>query len=503
MKKMKKMYALCTALLLVLPARAGAYPNIGQDQTFIFNYQYKKNQYKKTAIPDAYKLLKTVGIADLNGNMAASPSDFFVTAAGDLYVLDMTGGRIFLYDRELRLVRVIDTMQYPSGAASPLNKPEGLFVSGSGELYIADTQNQRVLKANADGEILSETWKPEVFTGVEIETFLPVKIAVDSTGRQSVIARNLNMGIAQFDSEGNFLGYIGAPKVKVDLVTKFWQLFSTKEQKAKMNRFVPTEYSNIAIDGEGFLYAATEKIAENAAWAAAGGGSALATALPVKRLNTVGKDILKRNGLTPPMGNIDTEKKDWVSRISDVAVGPAGSYTLLDSRTATLYTYSEEGVLLHAFGERGKGKNQFASPVAVDYQGNNILVLDAGLKSILVFSPTEYGAMLIDAINAEYAGDFEAAYALWGSAVRLNANFAYAYTGLGKTAYEKGDYRISMEYFANALDDADYSRAKEKRRTETMRTIFPFLFFGVVFLILFFLMKNFFGRIMSFPGRKA
>jgi tetratricopeptide (TPR) repeat protein len=311
------------------------------------------------------------------------------------------------------------------------------------------------------------------------------------------------MGLAQFDPDGSFLGYIGAPKVKVDLVTKFWQFFSTKEQKAKMNRFVPTEYSNIAIDGEGFLYAATEKIAERDIRSAARGGTASETALPVKRLNAAGKDILKRNGLTVPMGNIDTGKRDWVSRITDVAVGPAGSYTLLDTRTATLYTYSGEGVLLHAFGERGKGKNQFASPAAVDYQGNNILVLDSGLKSVMVFSPTEYGAMLIEAIDAEYSGDFDAAYALWGNAVKLNANFAYAYTGLGKTAYEKGEYQLAMAYFANALDDADYSRAKEKRRTETMRTVFPFLFFGVVFLILFGTLKNGLRRIMSVLWRRA
>lgn len=43
------------------------------------------------------------------------------------------------------------------------------------------------------------------------EAFLPSRLAVDSIGRMYVVARNINRGIIQLDSEGRFMGYIGSP----------------------------------------------------------------------------------------------------------------------------------------------------------------------------------------------------------------------------------------------------------------------------------------------------
>lgn len=83
-------------------------------------------------------------------------------------------------------------------------------------------------------------------TGVDDSTkFMPTKLTVDSVGRLYVIARNINMGLIQLDAQGKFVGYIGAPEVKVDFWTLLWRRFTTKEQISKMEEFVPTELQQI------------------------------------------------------------------------------------------------------------------------------------------------------------------------------------------------------------------------------------------------------------------
>ena len=46
----------------------------------------------------------------------------------------------------------------------------------------------------------------------EEEVFFQSRLAVDSIGRIYVVARNINRGIIQLDSQGKFMGYIGSPR---------------------------------------------------------------------------------------------------------------------------------------------------------------------------------------------------------------------------------------------------------------------------------------------------
>lgn len=131
-----------------------------------------------------------------------------------------------------------------------------MFVYKNGDLLIADTQNNRIIKCNADGNVKQVIERPENMTGVsDSEVFLPVKLAVDSIGRIYVVARNINRGIIQLDSQGKFMGYIGSPQVQYDIMTIILRRFYTEAQQAKSEQFVPTEYNNICMDGEDFLWA--------------------------------------------------------------------------------------------------------------------------------------------------------------------------------------------------------------------------------------------------------
>lgn len=488
--RIKRFAAVLGVVLLVIPIltfmTAYAYPGIEQNQTIIFDVT--TNQ--RISIPSTYKLKKIIAIQDDDGQMASEPVDIFVAGDGRTYVLDMMSGRVFLYNSRFELTKIISSFFLENGEESPLNKPEGIFVTDDGIIYIADTQNERIIKINEDGRILFITNKPESFQGIAIETFYPIKVVTDSIGRLSVVARNINMGLLQFDVEGNFTGYTGAPKVKVNLLTKVWKIISTQEQKAQMEQFVPTEYSNICIDKDGFVYGCISSISQTDVMTAYTSKDKSGNATPIKKLNSMGKDVLKRNGTIAPLGNLDFLKTGSVSRMIDVALGPSGSYTMLDNLTGTLYTYSDEGILLYAFGGKGKSKNSFERPVAIDYLGDDILVLDSLISQIMVFEPTEYYKVVLDAISAEYTGDFDVAYDKWGEVTRQNSNFSYAYIGLGKAEYEKGNYQEAKEYFEYARETRMYSKAKEKQRQEYMATAFPIVFSLVLVMILSFFING-------------
>jgi len=461
--------AIFTVGMWTVPVQA--YPDITVDYTFIFCAENRR-----LIVPDSFKLHRIVPVLNEFGHMPDDLIDMHVTDDGRIFILDMQANRVLIYNDEFELERDLVYFNY-NGEVTTLDRPEGIFIQEStGIIYIADTNNRRILQSDEYGNIIFVTYGPETFPGTDFHLFYPTNVVADVAGNQTVIARHVNMGFLQFSPEGEFVGYMGAPRVQMSGFTRIIRrFFSTREQRQRMWQFVPTEYSNVAIDRYGFIYGTISSLALWDVVDLVNAGERNDDVTPIKRFNAAGDDILKRNGLQMPIGNLDTTT-GIVSRVIDVALGPGGTYTLLCSATATLYTYSDEGILLHAFGRQGRTRNTFGRPVAVDYMGNELLVLDAMLGVIKVFTPTEYNLLKLEALTAEYYGYFDIAYPLWGEVSRLNTAFRYAYIGLGMAAYESGEFRQAMTYFANARHDRNYSRAKERLRMENMETAFPIIF---------------------------
>ena len=85
-------------------------------------------------------------------------------------------------------------------------------------------------------------------------------------------------GFMEFSADGIFTTFIGANKVKVDPTEYIWKILSTREQRARLVQFIPTEFSNLDIDEDGFIYAVSmEQTNED-----------------VKKLNAQGIDIFKK-----------------------------------------------------------------------------------------------------------------------------------------------------------------------------------------------------------------
>ena len=356
MRYLKYLSALLIIALMLFQVTAAAYEGNGGSTS----YTYDENG-NDVSIPDAYTFKKSVDITDSEGVRASDPHGLVVSEeTGKTYVVDTGNNRILVFSDDFSYEKALSEFKN-GGETLQLNQPEGMFVYKNGDLLIADTQNNRIIKCNADGNVKQVIERPENMTGVsDSEVFLPVKLAVDSIGRIYVVARNINRGIIQLDSQGKFMGYIGSPQVQYDIMTIILRRFYTEAQQAKSEQFVPTEYNNICMDGEDFLWATISSLdaedIENTIKSKDKSGSVT----PVKKLNTMGTDVLKRNGFYAPMGDLEFDEEP--SRIIGVSTSDNGVYSMLDQQNGHVFTYDDNGNLLFVFGKLGNEKSSFQTP---------------------------------------------------------------------------------------------------------------------------------------------
>lgn len=466
-------------LFAVSDQKTLAYDDHSGDQSYVYN-EYGYN----VRIPDAYEYKDAYSLNDITGDTVTSLTDMFVSEDGQIFVVDSEAGAIFCISKDMKLLHTYNEFSLQNGEKTTLKRPNGVFAS-SDLIYVADTGNSRVLISDIEGNVQLIIEKPENLLGTDLASFLPTHIVADSAGRISIIAKNINTGIMQFSAEGSFIGYIGAPKVQVDAFSKLLRKFSTDVQKAKMQTYVPTEYNNIKIDDKNFIWGTISSLKYKDVISAINTKAKdfADKATPIKKLNTMGADVLRRKGVFAPLG--DLMFQETPSKIIDVGLGPNLVYSMLDSTKGRIFTYNNDGILLYAFGNKGSKKGNTQNAIAIDYIDDELIILDAGLNQLIRFQPTTYGKLLLDAEGYYEAGEYEEANNLWEQVVELNSNFAYAYIGLGNAKYSSENYNEAMEYFEYANDRNDYSKAKEKLRKQKTQDIFPVVFISITGLILF------------------
>ena len=107
-----------------------------------------------------------------------------------------------------------------------------------------------------------------------------------------VISRNSYEGLTVFNADGNFSGFMGAPRVTASVADLFWYRIATREQKQRMALFIPTQFANLTMDNRGFIYVVESGLAKDNS---------------IRRLNPSGEDVLVRNWFHAPMGDLSTE----------------------------------------------------------------------------------------------------------------------------------------------------------------------------------------------------
>ena len=444
--------------------------------------------------PAPYTSAGRVSGVDLGLSDFRQLNDLFAAPDGRVY-LAVSGSepgdnRVVVMDQTLGLLQAAEGYTAASGEFVRFEEPMGLFVDTDGDIYICDGNTKEVLHLDAQFQEKRIIPAPDaenssIINAEFTERYRPSKLAVDPTGRIHVVAININEGIVEFEPDGTFTGFLAAGKVKYSTIELLWRRFSTEEQRARMQDFVPVEYNNIELDGDGYLFATLAAMDENAvlgdiqasisSGVDAGGSSD--QGMVVRRINYRGSDILDRNGYGPVVGDLavlNSSQSGYtgISHIMDVSCGENGTFTLLDNNRSHLFTYSQDGYLLYAFSGPDVTVGGLRMPVAVAQRGDYLYVADTGTRSVCAYRRTAFAQAVQQALEAEHGGDLAEAKVAWEAVLEQSAGYALAYVGLGKIAYQNGEYEAALHYFEESHNSSWYSKAFKQYRAEQLRQYF-------------------------------
>ena len=467
---MKKTITLLLALIMILSAAAGLADDSnnmnkdGYSTSYTYGYDYWSDVQES---PDAYRVKTvidsiTLGLDDKAGKLN-KPQSLFVRD-NDLYIVDTSNNRIVQVeykDNTYQLKRIID--HTTGGSPEKFKTPYDVFVDPEGNIYVADYGNYRVVMMDKDLNWIRDYVKPSDSTFDQKLDFLPKKITVDVAGRLYAIVTNINKGLVKYEADGTFTGYIGATPVSVSMAEYIWKrYFQTKEQREASASFVPTEYENLYIDKDNFIYATITTFNEYDL------DSGKTT--PIRRLNGLGTDILIRNDAHFPIGDLwwmQGESSYYgPSRLTDITVLDNDIYVALDRIRGRLFGYDDQGVLLWAFGTRGGISGAFARGISIEHMGLDLFVLDESKNSVTVFTPTEYGMTIYTAAELYQNGEYEKSADEWRDVMKMNANYPLAFRGIGRAIMRENKFEEAMEYFRLAHDNENYGRAFKLYRKE-------------------------------------
>ncbi|MDR2701495.1 MAG: tetratricopeptide repeat protein [Spirochaetaceae bacterium] len=429
-------------------------PLFAEPTNYTYNYDFWNEQVSS---PDAYRVSAYILGEGLGIGNFRDPQGLFIRE-NRVYVCDSGNNRIILLEiaqsGEYNLAAAVSSVMI-DGRESPFNNPMDIFESREGFIYIADTNNQRILKLDPQWNYIASILKPDDESIGASTEFLPVNLVVDYANRLFVQARNINKGLMEFDSRGTFSGYMGANKVYVSVVDYVWKLISTQAQKARMDLFIPTEYSNLCLDRDGFVYVTNSS----------------GQTEPVRRLNAMGQDILIRNGYEDPVGDLAFGNAGGISgrsRFIDVAALDNDSYACFDRTRGRIFIYDFQGNLLYAFGGVGNREGCFLQPVALANMGYSLFALDSRTAALTRFDLTAYGLKINKALEEYQAGRYESSAAVWEDVLKMNGNYDLAYIGIGRAALRQGEYQKAMKYYKLKHYREGYGKAFQLYRKQWM-----------------------------------
>ncbi|NLO09940.1 MAG: gluconolactonase [Clostridiales bacterium] len=471
-RKFKQMVLLFVAFINVLGPSSVALANQLPYDTYNYNF-YEDIVYTPAAYVPSGSISGTQLIYEGESlGVLSNPQDICKTPSGNIVIADTGNHRIIILNKDMtKVIKVIKDFNNMNELDSFMS-PYGVCVSKKNELYIADTFNNRIVVLDQDYNLVKIIKDPTSEILEDGYVFSPLKVSVDYADRIYCIAQNMFEGIMVFENTGDFIGFIGTIEVEISLWEKFWKRVATKEERSNQRLFIPTEFTGIDIDDDGFVYASN--IDE-------GGEQA------IRRLNPRGQDVIKKGeneNLGGDLWSIGFSKYAGASQITDVVYRQKGMYSLLDRKRGRIFTYDHEGNLLYIFGGLGTQAGTFVTPVAIENIGDTIIVLDAYRAEILTFTETEYGSLINNAVALRYDGDETEAVELWRKVLTLDENNELAYVGIGKAYLSSGDYENAMDYLRKGMNSEFYSIAFRRYRNEVLKENMNFLLTGGVILVI-------------------
>ena len=447
---------IAASILLLAPLSVQA-----SDGGYTYNYDWWGDVQES---PDLYSVCRVFTSSELGLDVKLkNPQGLFVEG-NFIYICDSGNNRIIKVERvspeKLEVVDIIDS--FKGAEPSTFSNPTDLAISEDGNIFIADQGNGRILKLDKDLNYIMEFIKPTDNTLDPSLVFAPNKLTVDTAERVYCIASGINKGLVKYENDGTFSGFVGATPVKFDWTDYLWKKFASQEQRAKMESFVPTEYENIYMDQEGFIYATMPLKTDNDSRVADDENA-------VRKLNLMGNDILVHNGAWGVQGDLYKGSGggyEGPSVFADVTVLDNDIYACLDQNRGRVFGYDDQGRLVFAFGGNGNMDGYFRRPSAIEHYGHELYVLDSIDCSITAFVPTQFGDLVYTAIEEFDKGHYEESGDAWQEVMNQNGNYDLAYIGIGRALLRQERYHESMKYFELKYDADNYSKAFKQYRKE-------------------------------------
>ncbi|MDO5732394.1 MAG: YIP1 family protein [Eubacteriales bacterium] len=376
-----------------------------------------------------------------------------------------TGQGIYVLDPELRFIEAWDHYEH-EGTMRPLREVAGLYANHKGQIYACLPGEGRIVRFNEAGETEIVYGKPE---GINLKgaDYKPVTVIADRIGRMFVIGQGIYEGIIEIAPTGEFTRFFGVNPARYNPVEIFWRSIATDAQRRQMALWLPTDYSDLALRDDGFIFATV---------------ASLDSTRKVQLLNAKGSDILRFPLGRRPQGD-RKQRPGFEAQITSIAYAGDGIYAILDSLKKRVFLYNEDGWELCHFGIPGERAGGLKNPRQIAFHGDELLICDPLSQSLEVFEPSEYGKKLIEGCRAEYAKDNRRSEAIWQAVRKQSPYLALTYVSLGNAAYREKDYETAMHYYRRADDRSAYSKAYERIRDRWLSEHFNYIAFGLLFLV--------------------
>lgn len=503
MRLLSRILVCLIAVLILVPTFGAAAVSEKTDEIGYESYTYWYNFTGKTnrVVPTKpmYTVGKVITSLDLSCTGASTIDDSHVSSSGITYVLDGGASRIIVLDQEYNIIREITAVVMENGTRLDFWKAKGIFVDEYENLFIADTQHQRVLKCDAEGNFIRVYELPKEGTSdarliPDGFNYQPIKVAVDQKGYVYILSNGSYYGAILYSPEDKFLGFYGAndvPATFTQALTTLWnRLFMNNEKRAEMTRSLPYTFSDLWVDGEGFVYTATSSTNEPGQTA------------QIKRLNPGGTNILPSDSINfvdDEIGNNVLTKSVRFQSLVGVAADDDGFIYTIDTTYGRVYVYDSECNLISTFGGGLKGGNQdgtFYNACSISYnkETQDVIITDNSQDTITIFNITDYGKLIKSAQAKTVVGDYEEAMAEWTEVLAADRNCQMAYAGLARAYYAMGktaateeeasvNYDKAIELAQQGYDRETYSLAFASVRTEWLRDNFTLVIVVAVVIL--------------------
>jgi sugar lactone lactonase YvrE len=343
---------------------------------------------------------------------------------GFLYIADSGNRRIVKLDANFQIVAAF--------GQGILQTPTGLFVGADGTLYIADAGKETIVILSQDGDLIKEFGRPTEPLFGKGRQFLPRKIAADARQNLYIVSEGSVDGLVMMNTNGNFIGYFGANTAEMSLKMILQRLFLTKEQ---LDQFIKNEAaspSNLAIDHQSLIYTITAGTSREKS---------------LRKFTISGKNLY--------------DSVIGSTTFRAVTTSPDGLLLAVDAE-GRIYEYTLNGTLLFIFGARDRGEQRLgmlSNPTAIERVGDTLYVLDKDKNAIITYRATDFAKTVHNGVRLYMEGFYQEAKPYFEEVLTYNGLFIMAYQAIADAYFKEGDYAAALQAYRYAEDRNGYSEA--------------------------------------------